>query len=174
MTCWAMITVVFTSSLAKGEESFWSRRAKQLHWKRNITGEAIEMTITAGDFVKADHKVEGPDGSPTRVDGYATLFADLRNGEMPPHITPWTVLWGGKKLKLDQGIYTSVFAPRLDGPIEDFEYAANNYWVTVRPSEDGEELFVTMGCGGDGVTLLLGYTISKDGKMRRFHLAGKA
>jgi len=120
MTCWAMITVIMTSRLANGEESFWSKRPKLLHWKGNIKGEAIEMTITAGEFVKEDHKVEGPDGSPTLVDGYATLFALTRNGEMPPHIKSWTVRWGGKEIKLNKGVYTSVFDPRLDGPIEAF------------------------------------------------------
>ena len=171
----AILTVNSSSQPAEGKQSFWKNWPRRVQWEGKVGGESVEITITAGEFVKEDHKVEGEDGFYSKVDGYSSAHAQIRNGEMAPHITTWTVRWGGKQLKLkDKGIYTSVFLPGLAGPEANFDNAYLKHKVWVGPSEDGEELLVTMDSGSDGCSTLIASTIGKDGKMRRFSLAGRS
>lgn len=150
----------------------WTDVPKTLHWEGRINGEMIEMTITSDAFVKGDHKVEVEDGGQVAtVDGFNAWYS---RGVTTPHIKSWTVRWGGKELKLNKGLYTSIFLPNLEGPAPSFDVAHLNHKVWIGPSEDGNELLVAMVCGHDGFTGLIAFTIDKDGKMRRFKLAGRS
>lgn len=151
----------------------WTDIPKTLHWEGNIKGEAVEMTVTADAFVKEDHKLtKDENGIVIAVDGSKVSdFFKEDQKIIPPHIKSWTVRWGGKELKLNKALYTSIFKPRLDGPEPSFEAADLNDKVWIGPSEDGTELLITMVSGYDAVTSLIAFTLDKDGKMRRFKLA---
>ena len=135
------------------------------------------MDISEGDFVAAEHEVKPSDEHEPTIDGFEAIAATdvgLEYKIVHPHIKKWSITWGGKKVPLPKGIYTSVFLPGLSKPKQNFDDAHRKGGMWIGASDDGKQLLVTMVCGRDGVSQLIAFTISKDGQAHRFYLAGRS
>lgn len=153
----------------------WKQLPKSCNWKGKVGIEDVEVTINAGEFARADHKVVEKDGMIESVDGVSVQFGGHDRSarqNLPPHITTFSVRWAGKEVAIPQGSFTSVFLPYLAGPELDFKSAKHNNKVWIGSSDDGTALLITMVCGYDALHVRLAFTISKDGRVHRFFLEG--
>jgi len=170
-----LIILLFCPCSHAGEnEHQWKYTPKSIHWTGKIKGEIVEMDISEGDFLAAEHEVKPSDEHEPTIDGFEAIAASDASLEdktvVHPHIKKWSITWGGKKVSLPKGIYTSVFLPGLSEPNQNFDAAHRKGDIWIGASDDGKELLVTMVCGRDGVSQLIAFTIAKDGQAHRFYL----
>ena len=173
-----LLIVLFCPCYHAGENSHQRKYTPvSIHWTGKIKGEIVEMDISEGDFVAAEHEVKPIDEHEPIIDGYEAIAASdarLQDKIVHPHIKKWSITWAGNKVPLPKGIYTSVFLPSLSDPKQNFDDAHRKGDMWIGASDDGKELLVTMVCGRDGVSQLIAFTIAKDGQAHRFYLVGRS
>lgn len=136
-------------------------------WKGIIGERAVEIELQSGAFVESQHTVR--DG--WWVDGYPCPHG-IGPGNSHHHLRSCQISWGGKELPLQQNIFTSVFEPALNAPEDTFlnaEIPMNV--VSVFPSDSGESVIITVPCLGSAQSMLIAFTISRQGKVFRSTIA---